>query len=38
MMLESTGVNAPKAIKTGTTIAGIIFKVFEIIFGFCCWK
>jgi 20S proteasome subunit beta 2 len=26
-MLEAKGVNFPKAWKTGTTIAGIIFKV-----------
>ena len=29
MMLESTGIKAPRAVKTGTTIVGIVFKVCD---------
>ena len=35
-MLENKGMTLPKAWKTGTTIAGIIFKVRPVLRGACC--
>lgn len=37
-ILESEGFKPPKALKTGTTIAGIIFKVSTLVFCFDYWK